>query len=165
MTAPVHEPKLCSSCSAPILWAQTLDRAGKRFRRDDDKGWKSMPVDFEPSPAGNVQVFHREGEGIVCRVFKDAASAPPGARLRTSHFQTCPQAAEHRRPRGARRPRGGEGPRVDAGRQPEVRGLTAGSLGRGQDLSGRALVPETCASPRCTLPILTCLPCQRYPGP
>jgi hypothetical protein len=95
--APHHEPKLCSSCSAPILWAATLDHEGNRIRRDDGKGWKSMPVDFQPSLEGNVQVFHREGEGIVARVFKNAAAAPPGARLRTSHHATCPQGKQWRR--------------------------------------------------------------------
>jgi hypothetical protein len=97
--APRHAPRLCSSCSAPIYWAQLLDDAGQRVRRDDDKGWKSMPIDPEPSITGNVQVFHRPGEGIVCRVYRDRVHAPPGAILRTSHFATCPNASQHRRSR------------------------------------------------------------------
>jgi hypothetical protein len=98
--APRHQPRVCSSCSAPILWAQVLDDAGQRVRRGDDKGWKSMPVDFQPDPLkGNVVLFDRPGEGIVCRVLKKGEAPPPGARLRTSHFATCPNANQHRRTR------------------------------------------------------------------
>lgn len=113
VAAPRHEPKRCSSCSAGILWAQQLhldeDESsptyGKWLRvpRDDGRGWRSMPVDFTPDPLrGNVVIFDRPGEGIVCRVFRDAATARaafPTANLRTSHFVTCPNARQHRRSR------------------------------------------------------------------
>lgn len=92
-----HEPRHCSSCSAPIVWAQTLGKDGKRVRRDDGKGWKSMPVDWQPSLEGNVQLFDRPGEGIVCKVYRNPAAAPPDAKLRTSHFATCPNATTHRK--------------------------------------------------------------------
>jgi hypothetical protein len=94
--APAHLPKTCASCGAPILWAQQLDKKGVRMWNEERKRWRSMPVDFQPTFNGNVQVFHRDGEGIVCRAFKDAASAPAGAILRTSHFVTCPNAKDHR---------------------------------------------------------------------
>jgi hypothetical protein len=97
--APHHDPKLCSSCSAPILWAQVLDDAGQRVRRDDGR-FKSMPVDFQPDPLkGNVVLFNRQGEGIVGRVLTKGEAPPAGARLRTSHFATCPNANQHRRSR------------------------------------------------------------------
>jgi hypothetical protein len=101
--APVHVPKVCSSCPAPILWAQVLelDEAGRwsRVKNPETGRMKSMPVDFQPNPLGNVILFHREGEGIVCRVLKKNETPPPGARLRTSHFATCPNAKQHRRKR------------------------------------------------------------------
>jgi hypothetical protein len=95
---PAHAPRYCSSCNAQILWAALLDDAGQRIRRDDDKGWKSIPVNFSPDPVkGNIALYHREGEGIVCRVLKKGEAPPTGARLRTSHFSDCPNAHRHRR--------------------------------------------------------------------
>lgn len=93
---PVYEPKYCSSCSAPILWAQLLDDDGQRQKTPSGR-MKSIPVDFEPVAGGNVVVFHRPGQGIVCRVLKRGEQPPPGARTRVSHFATCPQAKQHRR--------------------------------------------------------------------
>lgn len=96
--APRHEGSLCRSCSARILWAQLLDEAGERQKKPDGK-MKAIPVDFEPVADGNVVVFHRPGQGIVARVLKKGEAPPAGARLRRTHFSTCPQAAQHRRPR------------------------------------------------------------------
>jgi hypothetical protein len=104
--APRHDPKVCSSCPAPILWAQILelDERGRwsRVKNPDTGRFKSMPVDFRPDPEGNVILFHRDGEGVVCRVLKNGEAPPPGARLRKSHFATCPNAARHRKGRGRR---------------------------------------------------------------
>ncbi len=96
--APLHAPHVCKSCSAPIFWAQLLDEAGRRVRTESGR-MKAMPVNAQPDPAGNVVLFHREGEGIVCRVLRRGEEPPPGARLRTSHFATCPNANQHRRSR------------------------------------------------------------------
>lgn len=113
--APHHEPHRCD-CTAPILWAQVLkldDKPGSptrgkwiRAKRDNGKGYKAMPVDYHPTPLGNVVIFQRRNEGIVARVFKDSATAAaafPGAPLRTSHFMTCPQATQFRRGKKGRR--------------------------------------------------------------
>ena len=94
-----HEPKKCASCPAPILWAQSLDDEGRRIWDEERKRFKSMPVDWEPVPTGNVVVWDRPGEGFVCRVLKKGETPPAGARLRTSHFATCPNAKQHRRTR------------------------------------------------------------------
>lgn len=102
MSDPLHTPRVCSSCPAPIFWAQVLDENGQRVRREDGR-FKSMPVNSQPDPRGNVVLFHRPGEGIVCRVLRRGEEPPPGAKLRTSHFSTCPNAARHRRGRGERR--------------------------------------------------------------
>lgn len=108
---PSHAPRLCSSCSQPIFWGQILvaavdPRDGAtiwvRSKKDDGR-FKSMPVNSQPDPAGNIVLFHRPGEGIVCRVLRRGEEPPPGAKLRTSHFSTCPNAARHRRGRGERR--------------------------------------------------------------
>jgi hypothetical protein len=103
--APRHDPKLCSSCNASILWAQLLDENGQRIKHPETGRMKSIPVDFQPDPDGNVVLFHRDGEGIVARVLKKGEAPPAGARLRKSHFATCPNANQHRRSdrRGGRR--------------------------------------------------------------
>jgi hypothetical protein len=96
--AALHAPRACSSCQAPIFWVQLLDERGNRIRREDGKGWKSMPVDAQPDAAkGNVVIWHREGQGIVGRVLHRGEPPPPGTKLRTSHFATCPNANSHRR--------------------------------------------------------------------
>ncbi len=106
--APSHVPRVCPSCTAAIYWAQILvaavdPRDGAtvwvRSKKPDGR-FKSMPVDSQPDPAGNVVLFHRPGEGIVCRVLRKGEAPPPGARLRMSHFATCPNRDQHRRPRG-----------------------------------------------------------------
>lgn len=104
---PQHEPKRCSSCQAPILWAQLIDEYGDRVVDDETGRPKSLPVDFEPAPKGNVRVFDRHGS-VVARVLagdeleqvrRQAEVLKVSPRLRLSHFVTCPNAARHRRSR------------------------------------------------------------------
>jgi hypothetical protein len=87
--APAHEPKRCSRCSAPIFWAQALDgndqRAFVRDRRTGQRRVKALPVDCEPTAIGSVMLFHRVGEGIVCRVLRRGEEPPAGGKLRTFH--------------------------------------------------------------------------------
>lgn len=94
-----HKGTVCRSCNARILWGQLIDASGERQRKPDGK-FKAIPVDFEPSPAGNVVLFDRHGDettrGIVARVLRRGESPPPGAKLRTPHFATCPNADKHR---------------------------------------------------------------------
>ncbi len=69
----------CRSCSAPIFWALTEN--GKR-----------MPLDLEPVAGGVFYVaMGRDGE-LRCHT-----GEAPGFVRYTSHFATCPSAAEHRR--------------------------------------------------------------------
>jgi hypothetical protein len=92
MADPLHSPKACRSCSAPIFWA-----------RNDATG-RSMPVDAEPSDKGNVQLFDRGGSVVAkvlgaeeARRVRDSNWALRGVHvLRTAHFVTCPQAANWR---------------------------------------------------------------------
>jgi hypothetical protein len=73
----------CRSCGAPILWART------------EKG-KKEPIDLEPNPKGNIILREREGSearaihGVPDEVWPDEPR-------HTSHFATCPNAAEWRR--------------------------------------------------------------------
>lgn len=63
----------CRSCGAPITWYQTTGTG------------KAMPFDADPP------VDHTESMAVVGLVdYIDAAH---------THFRTCPQAAEHRKPR------------------------------------------------------------------
>lgn len=66
----------CSSCGAPVTWCRT------------EKG-KAMPVDPTPTERGNLIVA-----GTACRVA--TLFDPPGERF-TSHFSSCPNAAQHRK--------------------------------------------------------------------
>jgi len=76
----------CSSCGAPITWALTLE--GKR-----------MPLDAHPNPAG--MFFLATMRGPIGSTFIVAVARREdrlqGPRTYSSHFSTCPDAAEHRR--------------------------------------------------------------------
>jgi hypothetical protein len=104
--AAAHSGPTCKDCHAPIYWAQVLeqDEAGQLVRVKNERTgrFKAMPVNVATSPEGNVVLLRRKGEGIVCRVLKHGEAAPPGARLRTSHFVDCPNAKNRRSPRGRR---------------------------------------------------------------
>lgn len=73
----------CRSCGASIFWCKTA--AGK-----------SMPVDAEPAPEGNIAVG-ADGSATVLGPLERLAE--PGRLLYVSHFATCPQAASHRKAR------------------------------------------------------------------
>lgn len=75
----------CRSCNAVIVWCVT--EQGKR-----------MPIDAMPTKDGNVCVFECPETGTdMCRVLgKDEQATWDGDMLFTSHFATCPNAAQHR---------------------------------------------------------------------
>lgn len=75
------EQRACKSCGAAIIWA-SIEPSGK-----------SHPVDAEPSEAGNIALSTRAGR-VVARVLKKGEEY--GHPRRTSHFATCPNAAQHR---------------------------------------------------------------------
>lgn len=80
----------CSSCSARVEWVTT------------DAG-KKMPLDLEPSAAGNVVV---RGDGVAATLGPiELAMLPAGTVRRVSHFATCPNADQHRRRPGPSRGR------------------------------------------------------------
>lgn len=81
-------PSRCTSCDANIIWVTTAATG------------KPMPVDVEPHPDGNVLLTERIGRSPLAEVVAAGQdSLIPGEPLRRSHFATCPQADQHRRPR------------------------------------------------------------------
>jgi hypothetical protein len=70
----------CAACGAQIIWRETP--AGK-----------TMPVDANPAPEGNVLI-----EGSKCLVLGPLeVQARESGDLHLSHFATCPQAARFRK--------------------------------------------------------------------
>ena len=80
----------CRSCGKPIIWV-TMVASGKK-----------NPLDSLPTPKGNV-VLVPEGNGDTARVLNaeelKAAQAKEANYLYLSHFATCSQAKQHRKPR------------------------------------------------------------------
>lgn len=81
----------CRSCKAPMLWV--VLPSGKR-----------NPLDLEPTLKGNVLVLPGPEDWRLGVVVHDQDLLQEvrtlfADRLHTSHFATCPDADEHRRPR------------------------------------------------------------------
>lgn len=74
----------CKSCGARIFYAAT--KAGKR-----------IPINAVPDPKGNL-VVRRAADGTV-RAVPAKEAQPEELHRHTSHFATCPDAADHRRSR------------------------------------------------------------------
>jgi hypothetical protein len=86
----------CRSCGAALWWADYV-------KKDGSPG--HMPVDHDPSPDGNIQLFRRANGTVRCVMLTRkqandmrAAAEAMGtdAPLRRSHFSTCPHANQHR---------------------------------------------------------------------
>lgn len=75
----------CRSCGALIFWART-------------SSGKSMPIDAMPTSDGNIELGTDPGTMETTAHVRDG-SWPEGltGERYTSHFATCPQAAQHRR--------------------------------------------------------------------
>lgn len=87
----MNEPKqsTCRSCNAPIYWAKWPETG------------KNVPIDAAPSPTGNLAVSKPPTGLVVAHWRPDLHASHP---RRTSHFATCPNAAEHRKPRPSPKP-------------------------------------------------------------
>jgi len=77
----------CRSCEAPIRWAVS-DSTGKR-----------IPLNAEPDPAGNLAVRLVDGRLRVRSAPAGRTELDAGEKRGMSHFTTCPDADQHRRPR------------------------------------------------------------------
>jgi hypothetical protein len=73
----------CKSCGASFTWATTT------------RG-RSMPVDSEPTPDGNVWI---DVLGVAHVTGGSGGEPPEGAKRYTSHFASCPGAGQHRKAR------------------------------------------------------------------
>jgi len=73
----------CSSCSAPIVWANTA--TGKK-----------MPLDAQPHPLGNL-VMDEAGNVGPPDAWPGNLGTPDLTKRYRSHFATCPQADRHRK--------------------------------------------------------------------
>lgn len=74
----------CGSCKAPIRWGKWLTSG------------KAMPVDAEPVPEGTVVLILRNGKELLIEKFYEPKHGT-GRNRYTSHFQSCPNAKQHRR--------------------------------------------------------------------
>lgn len=75
----------CSTCHAYIKWAVLPEGQ-----------W--VPIDRDPSPAGNIR-FEPDGRAVVLGAVDAAAARLAGEDLYISHLATCPDAAGHRQRR------------------------------------------------------------------
>jgi hypothetical protein len=74
----------CRSCRAPILWAVT-----EKNRR--------IPLDPEPTADGNILLQPRGNFLLPLATVRFAVQLDNPLRFK-SHFATCPNAAQHRKP-------------------------------------------------------------------
>ena len=75
----------CSSCGARVEWAKT------------DKG-RRIPLDPAPNAAGNLIIVGNERKLRVMHALRKDEDPPPIVPRYTTHFTTCPNAGEHRKP-------------------------------------------------------------------
>lgn len=79
--AVLGEPKRCRTCGRAIYWCKHVESG------------KAAPIDAQPNPKGNCIIY---ADGTYSVLHKSDVSPAPG-RLHTNHFQTCPQAAQHKK--------------------------------------------------------------------
>ena len=75
----------CKTCGAPIIWTMT-------------DNLKPMPVNRDPVVGGTVDLFRVDGPDVRAHIVKPAHLAFGRKGLRRSHFETCRQAGDHRKP-------------------------------------------------------------------
>lgn len=81
------ERTLCRSCGALILWV-VMASTNRR-----------MPLDAEPHTDGTIELQDDVTAGVLKGdVLAEARAA--GVPLYRSHFASCPNAAQHRKPKG-----------------------------------------------------------------
>lgn len=78
----------CRSCTAPVRWVRIKNTS------------KLMPLDAEPDPLGLVEVLDElAGPGTPYAVVHGQQTLLDDGNRYTSHFATCPQAAQWRKTR------------------------------------------------------------------
>jgi hypothetical protein len=77
----------CRSCGAPMIWAVMASTK------------RRMPLDAEPHPDGTIEIQPDGTYGVLKGdVLAEARAA--GAKLYRSHFASCKQSREWRKPKG-----------------------------------------------------------------
>lgn len=78
----------CRSCGAAVLWVKLVPRGS------------TAPLDAEPSTAGNIRMLgERNAVAKVLSKAEIAVARGEGEQLYTSHFATCPNSKQHRKPK------------------------------------------------------------------
>ena len=96
----------CRSCSAPIVWIVTDTGARTPCDAEPIEAW--LFVDLEQAGADRGLEETPRGYYLGAKVVPAIPARPgvlpevPRTRVRRSHFATCPQANEHRRPKAER---------------------------------------------------------------
>jgi hypothetical protein len=78
--------KTCGTCRAPIVWARMVNSG------------KANPLDSVPVPHGNVVLLRRDGQVLIGEA-RPPNEPPSDVPRYVSHFATCPQRKQHRRPK------------------------------------------------------------------
>jgi hypothetical protein len=74
----------CRSCGAPVRWVRTVNG-------------KTMPLDPDPTPDGNIIAVVEPGGGRVAQVIGKDDLIDESVPRYKSHFATCPNADQHRK--------------------------------------------------------------------
>ena len=85
-TIEVRDVKHCGTCNAEIVWARMVASG------------KANPLDRKPVANGNVVLLRRDGDHLVGEV-RPTDEPPSDVPRYVSHFATCPQRKQHRRPK------------------------------------------------------------------
>lgn len=75
----------CPSCGAEVIWAISAVKL------------RSMPIDRDIDPRGNVLLEPRDGFPPLAKVLNAAQRFGRQGQLRTSHHMTCPKPVRRRR--------------------------------------------------------------------
>lgn len=87
----------CRSCGARVVWARTVEG-------------KAVPLDADRNPAGNIVLLPDRGTGSRLAIYRRKGDPPIDVILArtsdadgpfTSHFATCPDRDQWRKPRVA----------------------------------------------------------------
>ncbi len=91
---------MCRSCRAPVDWAAKFPE-----ERDDKGRPKTMPVNPDAVPNGNLEVWRQPvipttttapATVLYYRYLRKGEQPAPGRERRVSHFATCPDARQWR---------------------------------------------------------------------